>query len=85
MKSTLKITSKGQVTFRKEVLDQLGVRPGDKVTVELVGPGRLEVRRAQPGANLEGFVGYLKKAGARTWSLDDMKRIAGEGWARSGQ
>ena len=28
MKSTLKITSKGQVTLRKAVLDQLGVRPG---------------------------------------------------------
>ena len=81
MKSTLKITSKGQVTFRKEVLDQLGVRPGDKVTVELVGPGRLEVRQAQPGANLEEFVGCLKKAGARTLSLDDIKRIAREGWA----
>jgi AbrB family looped-hinge helix DNA binding protein len=81
VKSTLKITSKGQVTFRKEVLDQLGVRPGDKVTVELVGPGRLEVRRAQPGANLEEFVGCLKKAGARALSLDDIKRIAREGWA----
>jgi AbrB family looped-hinge helix DNA binding protein len=81
VKSTLKITSKGQVTFRKEVLDQLGVRPGDKVTVELVGPGRLEVRQAQPGANLEEFVGCLKKARARTLSLDDIKRIAREGWA----
>jgi AbrB family looped-hinge helix DNA binding protein len=46
MKCTLKITSKGQVTFRKEVLDQLGVRPGDKITVELIAPGRVEVRTA---------------------------------------
>jgi antitoxin PrlF len=81
VKSTLKITSKGQVTFRKELLDQLGLRPGDKITVEIVGPGRAEVRPAQQGQNLEEFVGCLKKAGSRTLSVDDMKRIAREGWA----
>ena len=81
MKSTLKITSKGQVTFRKEVLDQLGVRPGDKITVELIGPGRVEVRPARSGANLKEFVGCLKKAGARTLSLEEIKRIDREGWA----
>jgi bifunctional DNA-binding transcriptional regulator/antitoxin component of YhaV-PrlF toxin-antitoxin module len=81
MKSTLKITSKGQVTFRKEVLDQLGVRPGDKITVEFVGPGRAEVRLAEPAAKLEAFVGCLKKAGARTLSLEEIKKIARDGWA----
>ena len=81
MKSTLKITSKGQVTFRKEVLDQLGVRPGDKLTVELIGPGRVEVRLARSDANLEAFVGCLKKAGGRKLSLEEIKRIARDGWA----
>jgi antitoxin PrlF len=80
MKSTLKVTSKGQVTFRKEVLDQLGVKPGDTITVELVGPGRVEVRRAQ-GGSLEAFFGFLSKKGTRTLSLEDIKRIAEEGWA----
>jgi antitoxin PrlF len=81
MKSTLKITSKGQVTLRKEVLDQLGVKPGDTVTVELVGPGRVEMRPAKPSATLDGFIGCLKKKGARTLTLEKMKRIAREGWS----
>jgi AbrB family looped-hinge helix DNA binding protein len=81
MKSTLKITSKGQVTFRKEVLDQLGVRPGDKITVELVGPGRVEVRSARSSAGLADFVGSLKKGGTRKLSLEEMKKIARQGWA----
>ena len=42
-----------QVTFRKEVLDQLGVRPGDRITVEFVAPGRVEVTAARPQAKLE--------------------------------
>jgi antitoxin PrlF len=81
MKNTLKITSKGQVTFRKEVLDQLGVRPGDQITVELIAPGRVEVRPARPAAKLEQFVGCLKKIGAPTLSLEEMKEITREGWA----
>jgi len=81
MKSTLKITSKGQVTLRKAVLDQLGVRPGDRITVELVAPGRVEVRPARAGASLEAFVGCLKKPGARSLSIEEMSAIASEGWA----
>jgi antitoxin PrlF len=81
MKSTLKITSKGQVTLRKAVLDQLGVRPGDKITVEFVAPGRVEVRPAKARASLEAFVGCLKKPGAPRLSIEEMSAIASEGWA----
>ncbi len=81
MKSTLKITSKGQVTFRKEVLDQLGVKPGDKITVEFVSPGRVEVRPAETPAKLEAFVGCLKKKpGAPRLSVEEMNEIARKGW-----
>jgi AbrB family looped-hinge helix DNA binding protein len=81
MKSTLKITSKGQVTLRKAVLDQLGVRPGDRITVEVVAPGRAEVRRAEAGASLKTFVGCLKKPGGPILSIEEMNAIAREGWA----
>lgn len=81
MKSTLKITSKGQVTFRKEVLDQLGVRPGDKITVEFLAPGRAEVRAVQTTGTIERFVGCLKAAGTPTLTIQDMNEIARDGWS----
>ena len=81
MKRTLKITSKGQVTLRKEVLDQLGVRPGDRIVVEPVAPGRVEVRRAEPTGNLRAFVGCLKTAGGSPLAIEDIDRLAREGWA----
>ena len=80
MKNTLKITSKGQVTFRKAVLDQLGVKPGDRITVELVSPGRMEVRPAKPAAKLAAFVGCLKKPGTPKLSLEEMNEMARKGW-----
>lgn len=81
MKSTLKITSRGQVTLRKAVLDRSSVRPGDRITVELVAPGRVEVRPAKAGASLEAFVGCLKEPGAPSLSVEEMSAIASEGWA----
>ena len=81
MKRTLKITSKGQVTLRKEILDQLGVQPGDRIVVEPVAPGRVEVRRAEPAGDLRAFVGCLKGAGSVPLAIEEIDRLAREGWA----
>jgi antitoxin PrlF len=81
MKRTLKITSKGQVTLRREVLDQLGARPGDRIVIEPVAPGRVEIRRADPSGSLRAFVGCLTTAGGPVLSIEDIERIAGDGWA----
>ncbi len=42
--STLKVTAKGQVTLRQDVLKHLDVRPGEKISVEKLPDGRIEVR-----------------------------------------
>jgi bifunctional DNA-binding transcriptional regulator/antitoxin component of YhaV-PrlF toxin-antitoxin module len=81
MKRTLKVTSKGQVTLPAEMLDQLGVRPGGKITAEFVAPGRAEVHAAQPGAGLERFVGCLKGSRGRRLSVKDMQEVVRGAWA----
>jgi bifunctional DNA-binding transcriptional regulator/antitoxin component of YhaV-PrlF toxin-antitoxin module len=81
MKNTLKITSKGQVTLRKQLLEQLGVQPGDRVIVEPIAPGRVEMRRAEPRRSIAEFVGCLKKAGGPALSLEEIEKVVREGWA----
>lgn len=81
MKNTLKITSKGQVTFRKDVLDRLGVRPGDKITVEFLGPGRAEVRAVGRSSGVEQFIGCLRQPDTIELSLDEMTEVISKGWA----
>lgn len=80
-KTTLKITSKGQVTLRKEVLEQLGVRPGDRIVLEFVGPHRMEVRPAERTATLEKFVGCLKKPEEPAFSIEQLNEFARKSWA----
>jgi antitoxin PrlF len=81
MKATLKITSKGQVLLRRELLDELGVRPGDRVVVEPIAPGRVEVGRAERPGGLAAFVGCLKTSGGPTLSLEDIRKAARGGWS----
>jgi bifunctional DNA-binding transcriptional regulator/antitoxin component of YhaV-PrlF toxin-antitoxin module len=46
--STLTVTAQGQVTLRRDLLQHLGVQPGDKITVDMIPDGRIEVRAARP-------------------------------------
>ena len=83
MKATLKITtSKAQVTLKRELLDELGVGPGDRIVVEPVAPGRVEIRRAEQRGGLAAFVGCQKQTASPVLSLEDIRKIARDGWAR---
>ena len=58
--STLTVTAKGQVTLRKDLLEHLGVHPGEKVTVDKLPDGRIEVKTARPRGKISDLFGSLK-------------------------
>ena len=79
--TTLTITAKGQVTLRKDVLAHLDVQPGDKVSVEKLPDGRIEVRSARPTGRISDVFGLLKRENGPALSIDEINRIGAEGWA----
>jgi len=81
MKSTLKVTAKGQVTFRKDLLKELGVQPGDKLTIEVVGPGHAEVRPAKSKERFAGFIGCLENPDGIHLSIEEMNEVIADSWA----
>lgn len=81
MKSTLTVTTKGQVTFRKDLLKELGVQPGDKIVVETIAPGRLELRSAQAGGGLSGFIGYFDNSHGVHLTIDEINDVIADSWA----
>ncbi len=81
MQSTLKVTAKGQVTLRKEVLDHLGVAPGDRIVVDFLPAGRAEVRAERSPASIEDFVGCLHRPDTPGLSLAEIGEITRQGWA----
>jgi antitoxin PrlF len=81
MTTTLTVTAKGQVTLRKAMLRHLGVIPGQKVAVDLLQNGRLELRAAKPAASIEDFFGCLERAGTKPLTIEEIAEIAAQGWS----
>lgn len=76
----LKITAKGQVTLRKEVLEHLGVATGDEVSVEMLPDGKVVVQAA-PATDISALFGILKKPGQKRLSIEEINEVIRQGWA----
>jgi len=79
--ATLKVTERGQVTFRKEVLQHLGVRPGDRIELNLLPNGRGMLEAARPKGSMKDFVGRLKGRSRKVATIEEINEAAARGWA----
>jgi len=57
--ATLTVTERGQVTLRKEYLQHLGVRPGEKIELTLLPNGRGEIKAVPQRGRIEDLFGCL--------------------------
>ncbi len=76
----LTITAKGQVTLRKDLLQHLGVGPGERVAVDKLPDGRIEIRAVKPAGRISDVFNLLKKPGGPTLSIEEIGEIAKRGW-----
>jgi AbrB family looped-hinge helix DNA binding protein len=79
--TTLTVTAKRQITLRKDLLKHLGVHPGEKVTVDKLPDGRIEVKAARPTGKISDAFNFLKKEGGPSLSIKEMSRIKARGSA----
>jgi bifunctional DNA-binding transcriptional regulator/antitoxin component of YhaV-PrlF toxin-antitoxin module len=79
--TTLTVTAKGQITLKQDLLRHLNVSPGQRVTVEKLPDGRLEVRPAAPKHSIKGFSGLLAKEGTPRCTIAQIKKFTEEAWA----
>ena len=80
--TSLTVTSKGQVTLKRSILQHLGVKPGEKIEVDLLPDGKASIRagKARTGT-ISDLFGMLKKEGEKPLSLDEIKELIEDGWA----
>jgi AbrB family looped-hinge helix DNA binding protein len=79
--STLTVTAKGQVTLRKDLLKHLGVHPGDKITVDKLPDGRIEMKAVRPTGKISDIFNVWKREGGPSLSIEEINEIAARGWA----
>ena len=81
--TTLTITAKGQVTLKQELLNHLGVGPGEKIEADKLPDGRIVVRAAAQDGTIAEFIGCLSQKSGQRLSIDQMNEIASQGWAKA--
>ncbi len=79
--NALTITTKGQITLKKDLLKHLGLQPGDRVAVEKLPDGRIEIHAMKPSGKISDVFGMLKREGRKPMSIEEMNEIIGKGWA----
>ncbi len=79
--ATLTVTARGQVTFRKDVLRHLGVKPGEKIALELLPGGKGIVRAARKTGSIDDFIGSLAGKTKKTATVAEIKRATERAWA----
>ena len=79
MSIQLKITAKGQVTLRNAVLDHLQAKPGQKIDVEFLPDGRVELRSVDNAPRITRLKGALSRPGLPLVSLADMQEAIERG------
>jgi antitoxin PrlF len=79
----LTITAKGRVTLKQELLHHLGVGPGGKIEADKLPNGRILLRAAVQNGTIDDFIGCLSKRGGPKLTIEEINKIAVEGWAKA--
>jgi bifunctional DNA-binding transcriptional regulator/antitoxin component of YhaV-PrlF toxin-antitoxin module len=79
--TTLTVTARGQVTFRKKIMQHLGIKPGGRIELDLLPDGRGVIRAARPSGTVEDFIGRLAGKTKKVATIEEMNEAAARGWA----
>ena len=77
----LTVTAKGQVTLRKQVLEHLGVKPGDKVEVDILPNGKIELRAIRSKQGWDKLFGCLAGKTTKVATIEEINDATERGWA----
>ncbi|MGE0239477.1 MAG: AbrB/MazE/SpoVT family DNA-binding domain-containing protein [Parvibaculaceae bacterium] len=77
----LTVTTRGQVTFRKDVLQHLGIKPGEKIDLDLLPGGRAMLKAAEPSGTIDDFIGLFAGKTRKPLTIEEINEIAAAGWA----
>lgn len=78
---SLAVTMKGQVTLKRDLLQHLGIKPGERISFDKLPGGELRVRAARPTGTIENFIGRHAGKMKKPMTIEEMNEIIASGWA----
>lgn len=79
--TTLTVTTKGQVTLRRDLLQHLGVNPGQKLEIIELPGGRIELKAVSNEGKIDQFIGSLSGKSKKKASLEQINEAIADSWA----
>jgi bifunctional DNA-binding transcriptional regulator/antitoxin component of YhaV-PrlF toxin-antitoxin module len=79
--ASLAVTAKGQVTLKRDLLQHLGIKPGERVEFEKLPGGELRIRAARPSGTIDSFIGRHAGKLKKPLTIEEMNDIIAAGWA----
>lgn len=80
--TSLVVTMKGQVTLKRDLLQHLGIRPGERIDFDKLPGGELRVKAARATGTIDKFIGRHAGKVKKPLTIEDMNEIAASGWAK---
>lgn len=71
------------MTLKQELLQHLGVGPGEKIEADKLPDGRIVVRATAQDGKIAEFVGCLSQKKGPKLSIEEINEIASRGWAKA--
>ena len=76
---TLNVSKRGVVTLPKELLEHIGVQPGEEIELMLLPGGQIGFRAAQPRGRIEDLAGCLAgKTNGAVLTIEEINDAIGE-------
>jgi antitoxin PrlF len=74
----LTTTSRGQITLRKEILQHVGIKPGEKLEIDLLPGGEIRGRAVRKTGKIEDVFGMLAGKTDVKLTIEEMDEAIGE-------
>lgn len=79
--TVLTISHRGQITLKKELLQHLGVQVGQKISIDKLPNGQLNIQAEQATGTIDTFIGRHAGKVKQPLSIDEMNEIIEKAWA----
>lgn len=78
---TLTVAADGQITLSKVILQHLDVQPREKIIVDELPGGRIEVKADRPTGQTPDVFNFLERENAPSLPIEEINRLAADAWA----
>ncbi|CDH02804.1 AbrB/MazE/SpoVT family DNA-binding domain-containing protein [Xenorhabdus bovienii] len=78
---SLSVTTKGQITLKRDLLQHLGVKAGEQINLEKLPDGEIRIRAVHPTDTIGDLFGILVGKTKKIATVEEINEAIASGWS----